>query len=138
MQLNLSTDYALRSLIVLNEKNQGVSSNDISKGIGIEREFTLKILRQLKQGGFVEASRGKMGGYKLTRPLDEITLLEVLSHMEDSIFMNRSLESDHFKGSHGSMSGSPARTFYMAFQTKLKEVLDGITIQDLVDQSYEL
>ena len=67
MQLNLSTDYALRILLHLSGQQEGISSADISKHIGIEREFTLKILRQLKEGGFVKASRGKSGGYMLSR-----------------------------------------------------------------------
>lgn len=138
MQLNLSTDYALRSLIFLNSKEQGVSSNDISKNIGIEREFTLKILRQLKQGGFVEASRGKAGGYRLARPLDEITLLEVLKHMEESIFINHSLEEGMLSDFKVSELHSPVQTFYVAFQTKMAEVLDRISIEDVVNKSYDL
>lgn len=136
MQLNLSTDYALRSLLVLADSDDGVSSSDISHQIGIEREFTLKILRQLHEGGFVEAIRGRRGGYKLSRPLAQISLLEVLSHMEDSMYINRCLEPDHFCSRNGVNKGCAARNFYLAFQTRLENMLGNISLQDIIDNSY--
>ena len=138
MQLNLSTDYALRSLIMLNGQEQGVSSHDISKHIGIEREFTLKILRQLKQGGFVKASRGKTGGYMLSKPLHEISLFQVLNHMEDSMYINRCLEPDHRCNRADLAQDCHAHRFYVAFQNKLEEVLSNISLQDVINDSYSL
>ncbi len=138
MQLNLTTDYALRCLIVLNGQDKGVSSKDISHQIGIEREFTLKILRQLRDAGLVKAMRGKIGGYKLAKPLKEVILFDVLGVMEESMYINRCLEPDHYCSRNGVEKNCPAHAFYKSFQAKLEDLLKGITLQDILDDSYQL
>ena len=137
MQLNLTTDYALRSLLTLGGGGE-ISSQEISQAIGIERDFTLKVLRQLREGGFVEATKGKKGGYYLTRPLSEISLLDVLVAMEDTMRVNRCLEDDHFCSRHGVENGCPANRFYRALQSKLEGMLGSITLQDVLEESYDL
>lgn len=138
MQLNLTTDYALRCLLVLSEQKGEISSHEISTHIGIEREFTLKVLRMLREAGFVNATKGKNGGYYLERPLSDITLLEILTVMEDTMFVNRCLEPDNYCSRHGVEAGCPAHKFYLAFQDKLEDMLRGITLQDVVNESYKL
>ena len=138
MQLNLSTDYALRCLLALNGQEKELSSHELSIQIGIEREFTLKILRMLREGGFVNATKGKSGGYHLNRPLSQITMLEVLSAMEDTMFVNRCLEPDAYCSRNGVAEGCPAHSFYLAFQGKMEDMLRSITLQDVVDESYKL
>ena len=138
MQLNLTTDYALRCLLVLNGQKNGVSSKDISTNIGIEREFTLKVLRQLREAGFVESIKGKAGGYKLARPLSKIALLDVLNVMEDTMYINRCVEPDHYCSRNGVELNCPAHHFYEAFQAKLEDVLSSITLQDILDDSFKL
>jgi Rrf2 family protein len=45
---------------------------------GIPESFTRKVFQALVQGDFLEASRGPGGGYSLTRPASEITLIDVV------------------------------------------------------------
>ena len=137
MQLNLTTDYALRSLLVLNGKKD-VSSHDVSLQIGIEREFTLKILRRLREAGFVTSTKGKTGGYSLAKPLSKITLYEVLRIMEDTMYLNRCLEPDHYCSRNGVALDCPANRFYQALQERLDKILKSTTLQDVLDESYEL
>ena len=138
MQLNLSTDYALRILFMLNGHDRGVSSLDISKHIGIERDFTLKILRLMKEGGFVKADRGKWGGYSLARPLDEITLFQVYDHMEDSMCVNRCLEPDRHCTQKKDPEKCPGFCFYSDFQKRIEEILGSTTVHDVLKGTYRI
>lgn len=140
MQLNLTTDYALRCLLVLSQLGEGTSSKDVSEQIGIEREFTQKVLRKLRDAELVTSSKGKEGGYSLAKPLDQISLFEVMRITEDSMFINRCLEPDHFCSRMGSKNVSKCQVhhFYLNFQEKLNRILLHTSLQDVVDGTYEL
>ena len=138
MQLTLSTDYALRILLDLVGHDTGVSSADISRHIGIEREFTLKILRQLKLGGIVRASRGYTGGYMLSRPPERIVLLDVLSVTEETMFISRCAAPDRGCTLEGFESKCQFHEFFKNCQKKLEDYFGSITLQDILDGSYEV
>ena len=137
MQLNLTTDYAIRCLLTINEKGGGVSSKTISEEIAVEREFTQKILRSLRDAGLVTSTRGKEGGYSLARPLSEISMLDVLIVTEDTMCINRCLEPDHYCSRHGIANGCPAHGFYTSFQRTLDKVLTEVSLQDVIDGNYK-
>lgn len=137
MQLNLTTDYALRCLLTIADMGENVSSEDIHKAIGVEREFTQKILRRLRDAGLVISTRGKSGGYTLAKPLREINLLDVMTVTEDTTRINRCLEPDSFCSMNALAKGCRVHDFYLAFQQKLDDVLTRTSIQDVLDESYQ-
>jgi Rrf2 family protein len=49
---------------------------------GIPSRFLVQILLQLKGASLVASTRGAAGGYRLTRPPDEITIADVIEVME--------------------------------------------------------
>ena len=138
MQLNLTTDYALRCLFALAKMGDNVSSDDIHKEIGVEREFTQKILRRLRDAELVVSTRGKSGGYSLAKPLSEIALLDVMAVTEDTMRINRCLEPDGFCSMKGVENGCAVHGFYLALQNKLDTVLSQTSIQDVIDKTYQL
>ena len=140
MQLNLTTDYAIRALLVLHAVGNELSSSEISETIVVEREFTQKILRRLRKAGMVKSTRGKNGGYRLARPLSEITLFDVLSVTEETMKINRCLEKDHFcsrmKGRD--LSECQSHRFYTSFQGLLDKIFLNTTLQQIMDGTYKL
>ena len=64
--------------------------------------------------------RGIQGGYYLLRPLDQITLLEVINIMELSSKWNRCLEEDSFCNNNAVMS-CPIRKYYARLQEELEK-----------------
>lgn len=87
MKITYKGDYALKALLDLAvHHDQGLSTiNDIAKRIHAPVKFLEQVLLELKKGGFVGSRRGKVGGYLLAKPADEITLGEVVRFIDGPI-----------------------------------------------------
>src|SRR5699024_4518550 len=57
-----------------------------------------KVLRPLAQAGLVEGFRGAHGGYRLSRPAREISLIEVVEAMEGPLAMTECRLDEHLCG----------------------------------------
>ena len=84
MRVSREGEYALRAMIDLSLRyGQGpVSVAEISKREVIPKEFLQQILRELKQAGLVQSTRGASGGYSLMRAPKSVTLAEVLREID--------------------------------------------------------
>ena len=84
MKLSLRGEYALRALIVLglHPPEKVIPIQMISKQQNIPKAFLEQILHDMRSVGIVESKRGIMGGYRLGRPADQITLAQVIRHIE--------------------------------------------------------
>jgi Rrf2 family protein len=51
--------------------------------LDIPQNYLSKTLHQLARAGVLESNRGKLGGFRLARSPDRITLLEVVSPFDD-------------------------------------------------------
>ena len=61
--------------------NQKMTSDFMAESIGTNPVIVRKILQQLKAAGLVEVARGT-GGVKVTKPLDQITFLDIYKAVE--------------------------------------------------------
>ena len=97
MFLNNETDYAIRIISCLAERNERIDAAGISEKTGVTLRFTLKILHRLVQGGIVKSFKGNKGGYVLAHSAEEITLLQVV----EEIYGQLNLSRCHTDGSCG-------------------------------------
>jgi Rrf2 family protein len=58
------------------------SINEISESEKHTREYLAKILKELSQKGFLRSYKGVNGGYKLAKPRDQISYLDILVAMQ--------------------------------------------------------
>ena len=79
--------YALRALVSLCRARYGepLMISQISKEQAIPKKFLEQILLELKRHGIVESRRGRLGGYVLLRPADQVTFGEVLRLIDGPI-----------------------------------------------------
>ena len=84
MKLSQRGEYALRALLVLgmNHGPEVVRIREIAQQQNIPRRFLEQILNDLKSAGFVQSRRGVAGGYRLQRAPDEISLADIIRHLE--------------------------------------------------------
>ena len=90
MKLSRTVAYAVRATLQLAQYSQGTPvpcSKLASEGHMPER-FLLQILRNLVTHGILRSTRGVEGGYALTRPPEQISLLEVIEAIEGPIGTN--------------------------------------------------
>ena len=87
MRITYKGDYALKALLDLAlHYAQGLSTiHDIAKRINAPVKFLEQVLLELKNGGFVESRRGKIGGYLLAKAPGQITLGEVIRFIDGPI-----------------------------------------------------
>lgn len=82
MQLNLSTDIALRTLIYLAQKDAPATIGEISESFDIARTHLMKVAMTLVASGLVSSERGRNGGLRLGKPAASIRVSEVIQVME--------------------------------------------------------
>jgi Rrf2 family protein len=81
---NTTSQYALRALAWMARETAGTSvlGQDLAERTQIPANYLAKILWTLRNAGYLEATRGHGGGYRLARAADEITLVEVVRLFE--------------------------------------------------------
>lgn len=86
MRLTFYTDYALRLLMYLALKDNGLATiAEVAKSYDISRNHLMKVAYQLGQAGFVETVRGRGGGLRLAKPAAAIGLGDVVRHTEQDM-----------------------------------------------------
>jgi Rrf2 family transcriptional regulator, iron-sulfur cluster assembly transcription factor len=84
MELTKRGDYAVRAVLALARAPSGtlLSVRRIAEEMWIPVRFLPQVMGDLAAAGLVEATTGRAGGYRLARPADAITLLEVVEAVE--------------------------------------------------------
>lgn len=59
-----------------------LSTKDLAEFHGVPKEYLSKALQGLSQAGIVESAMGPSGGYRLARPTDAITFLDIVEAVE--------------------------------------------------------
>ncbi len=84
MRLSKRAEYGLRAIVAMARRGQTrpVAIQDLSEGERIPVKFLEHILLELKRSGLLQSKRGVGGGYFLNRPVDEISLGEIVEVMD--------------------------------------------------------
>ena len=85
----------------------------------------------LRREKLVISNRGAQGGYRLAREPREITVGDVLRALEGGLNLVDCLEEDD---ACGKSCACPSRIVWMKVRDGLNRVVDGITLQDMIDE----
>jgi Rrf2 family protein len=87
MKLSRTVAYALQAVVELGSAGAGatVPSRRLAEAGGIPDRFLLQILRTLVSHGVLHSTRGVEGGYTLARPLDQVSLLDIIEALEGPV-----------------------------------------------------
>lgn len=87
MQITSHTDYALRVLLYLATTPTGKANvPELSEFFSISRNHLVKVVHRLGNKGFVKTTRGKGGGFMLSRPPEKISIGDVVRAMENHFY----------------------------------------------------
>ena len=77
-------EYAIRALthLALYQTDRPIQVKDIAETEGIPRHFLAKILNRLTYKGLVRAVRGPGGGFRLTKPPQEISVRDIVESID--------------------------------------------------------
>jgi Rrf2 family protein len=141
MKLSSHEEYGLRCLLQVARQgaNGSTSIPEISRKEGISMAYVAKLMRILRQGGFVRAARGKAGGYTLAVPPERICVGDALTILGGRIY------ADDFCNRHSGTETScthstdcSIRSLWRAVQTAVDSILRTTTIGDLLHSSDEI
>lgn len=93
MIITRKSDYAIRICRAL-EDGDIHNVSEICEKENVPRAFAYKILRELEMNDVVRSERGNKGGYLLNVSLDEVTLYDIVSLLEDDVAITHCMNED--------------------------------------------
>lgn len=141
MKFSTQEEYGLRCLLRIASEGseRGLTIPEISKAEGITIHNTAKILRLLRLGGFLESSRGQIGGYSLSRPPEEIYISNILNALGGKLF-----DAEFCKEHKGIVNicthsvDCSIRSLWQMLQEAIDGVLTNLTLKDLLASEEQL
>jgi Rrf2 family transcriptional regulator, iron-sulfur cluster assembly transcription factor len=131
MKLSTKTRYGARILIelALNGRHDAVQVSKIAARQKIPVKYLEQILRELKQSGLVESTRGPKGGHRLVEDPASISLGQVVRLFEGQTDL---VDCISFPENCSMSEDCLIRNAWNEATAVLYEKLDGISIADLI------
>ena len=131
MRMTLHTDYALRMLIYLASRRDGVCTvNDVAEAYGLSRNHLLKVAQTLRDLDLVETVRGRSGGIRLGKAPGEIGIGALVRATEEEFSLAECMQA----GGRGCVISPACRLKGMLHEAlgAFLSVLDKYTLADIV------
>ncbi|MGN0629475.1 MAG: RrF2 family transcriptional regulator [Oscillospiraceae bacterium] len=137
MKISTKGRYALRMLIDLAEhSNCGfIALKDIAQRQGISKKYLEQIIPIFNKSDILKTNRGSQGGYMLAKSPDKYTVGEILRLTEGSLAPVACLEHDPIECERSDECAT--LPIWQGLSRVINEYLDGITLQDILDQQKE-
>jgi Rrf2 family transcriptional regulator, cysteine metabolism repressor len=143
MKLSTKGDYATRVLIELaaSEGPRALSVHELAERTGISQKYLEQIMTQLRTADLVRSRRGVHGGYELIRDPEEISVGEVIRHMDGPLApspcASRSAHVPCPVYRCPSEESCVLRGLWLDVRDAISEVLDSTSFADLVHRQRE-
>ena len=87
MRITTKGRYGIRAVVVLAGSTDGkpTAISKIAQDEAVSAEFLEQIFFRLKKSGLISSLRGPHGGFVLGRKADEISLLDILTAVEEAV-----------------------------------------------------
>lgn len=137
MKISTKGRYALRMLLDLAEhQNDGfVALKEIAERQQISKKYLEQIVPVFNKSDILRTNRGFQGGYQLAKSPDKYTVGEILRLTEGSLSPVACLEHDPIECDRS--SDCPTLPVWQGLYRVINEYLDGITLQDILNQQKE-
>ena len=138
MDISARTMYGLRALVTMAgmRTDRPTSIQTIADTDDLPAKFLEGIMADLKRGGFVRSRRGASGGYILARPASEITLLQVIRHLDGPVAPLP--YEDRSTGDNPTARQQAFRPVWEEIRDSTLRVLQRYTIQSIADAVGEM
>ena len=137
MRITQEADYALRIVYFLAIQNMTIDAGTIAKEISIPQRFSLKILRKLMLNEIVRSRKGASGGYFLSLPLSEITVLRVIECIDGPLYMNKCLHNENVCNGGTEKGNCYFHNLFYELNRYVVDKLGNITFADVIQHYKE-
>lgn len=132
MFLTTKSQYAVNAMIDLcNSSGMAIKLMTIAVNHNIDLPYLEKIFAMLKACGLVIAIRGPGGGYKLSRPGNEIYIIDIVDAVDEHIKITRC--KDSAGGCNNDKDKCKAHATWINLESNIRQYLGSVTLQDMVD-----
>jgi len=134
MKLSTRTRYGIRAILELAESyRQGpLQLKIIAQYQDISVKYLEQIISMLRSAGFVRSIRGAKGGYILAKAPNQIKLSDVFDCLEGPVTTVECIENEDYCAR---AADCIARQLWKQVNDAIKNVLQSITLQDLLDRA---
>ena len=126
--------YALRATLALAQmakEDEMITLNAISDAENISHVFLEQIFFKLKKAGIVNSARGPAGGFAFNRPIDSITVKEIMDASGEEMTM---MPCDRNKAECERMSECIGHKLIVMATELVNNYLNGVTLKDLLEK----
>ncbi len=133
MKISYRGDYALKIILDLSLcwPDKLAHIEEIAKRQDIPKKFLEQILLDLKKGGFVQSKKGPNGGYSLAKKPSEISIADILSYIEGSIYPIACVDPLGAKTCNETTT-CLFRPIWLKTSKAISEIIESINFADLV------
>jgi Rrf2 family protein len=128
VRISAKGEYAIKAMVdlALHDGQELQPIQDVAARQGIPQRYLEQVLLQLKRSGFLYARRGSAGGYRLSRPADQVTVGALLRAVEGPSSAPDSLR----RGGRGE-DAAGLRELWQEIEDAVASVVDRTTLDDL-------
>ncbi|MGO1117710.1 SUF system Fe-S cluster assembly regulator [Rhodovibrionaceae bacterium A322] len=129
-RLNRLTDYAVVVMAQMAQQSDRLRPTvQIAEGTGVPLPTVSKLMNTLAHAGLVESHRGANGGYRITRPADQILVSEIIQAIEGPIALTACV--DGADDACSSQSFCPMSGNWNKVNQAIEEALQTVTLKDM-------
>lgn len=135
MRISAKGRYALAAAITMAGQDAGgeyITVISISERLGISKIYLEQVFSLLKRSGLVNSVKGAQGGYQLARSPGRITVYDILSAVETSLFERA---EDTVPDTAPEIESALRCAAFDALDKRVEEVLGRITLEELVAET---
>lgn len=138
MRLSAKGRYALASTIYMAQhynRDEYITLISISEKLSISKIYLEQVFSLLKRGGIVNSVKGSQGGYQLADVPEKITVYDILSSVETTLFENT---EETVTDQAPEIETAVKTVVYEPLDKAVKNVLTGISLYDLVAEAEKI
>jgi len=135
MKLSAKGRYGLASMICLAQeygKDDYITIVSISEKLGVSKIYLEQVFALLKRANLVESTKGSSGGYQLATSPKNITVYDILSAIEQSLF-EKSKKS--LSDSASNIENAIGELVLDRIDEAILKVINSVTLYDLCEKA---
>ena len=132
MRLSTKGRYGVTAMmdLAIHDNAGPVTLADISQCQGISLSYLEQLFAKLRKSGLVEGVRGPGGGYRLSRPADQISIAQIITAVDEKV----DITSCGHEGNCQDGERCLTHELWVELSNRLYEFLQGITLAQFVNR----
>jgi Rrf2 family protein len=133
MHISARVDYGMRALLELARVSDAralVKGEAIATAQSVPVKFLESIMRDLRISGIVESRRGVEGGYRLSRPADQVTVADVVRALDGPLAAVRGERPENMTYAG---AAEHLQEVWIAARVAIRSVLEAVTLAQVAN-----